>query len=90
MSYVYWKSEPHLWTVGYYTPDGERETDSDHSSPDEAAKRVHYLNGGNEPEIELNLKEHAGYRQKKIVFRLGGGVWLKNFSFLSKKGEARG
>lgn len=44
--WVYIKSEPNLWTVGFYSPDGEWHTDSDHSSPKEAAKRVHYLNGG--------------------------------------------
>ena len=50
MSYVYWQSEPGLWTVGYYSPDGERHPESDHSSKEDAAARVHYLNGGNEPE----------------------------------------
>lgn len=46
--YVYIQSEPHLWTVGFYRPTDNRFiTDSDHDSPGEAAKRVHYLNGGN-------------------------------------------
>ncbi len=44
--YVYIKSEPTLWTVGFYTPEGEWITDSDHSVREEAAARVHYLNGG--------------------------------------------
>lgn len=44
--YVYRKSEPSLWTVGFYSPDGQWNAESDHPSPDEAAKRVHYLNGG--------------------------------------------
>ncbi len=57
--YVYWKSEPHLWTVGYYKPDDSRETESDHSSPEDAAARVHYLNGGVCAELEQTLKEHA-------------------------------
>ncbi len=61
MSYVYWQSEPGLWTVGIYKPDGEREPESDHESPEKAAQRVHWLNGGNDSELELNLKEHAGY-----------------------------
>ncbi len=46
--YVYWRSEPNLWTVGYYTPSGERVPESDHSSKEEAAARVHWLNGGND------------------------------------------
>jgi hypothetical protein len=49
--YVYKKTEPKLWTVGFYTPAGKWEAESDHSSIDEAAARVHYLNGGKEIEI---------------------------------------
>ncbi len=41
MSYVYIKSEPGLWTVGFYRPDGKFETDSDHSDREEAARREH-------------------------------------------------
>ena len=44
--WVYIKSEPCLWTVGFYAPDGRWEPESDHRSPEEAAKRVRYLNGG--------------------------------------------
>lgn len=44
--YVYRQSESQLWTVGFYTPDGEWEPESDHTSHTEAADRVHYLNGG--------------------------------------------
>lgn len=45
--WVYRETEKGLWTVGYYTPGGEWHTDSDHSSKEAAAQRVHYLNGGN-------------------------------------------
>lgn len=44
--YVYIKSEPNLWTVGFYDPQGKWHSESDHSSTGEAAERVHYLNGG--------------------------------------------
>jgi len=44
--YVYLRSEPGLWTVGFYKPDGSFEPESDHESTDAAASRVHYLNGG--------------------------------------------
>jgi hypothetical protein len=44
--YVYKKSEPGLWTVGYYAPDGSFHPESDWPSPKEAAARVHWLNGG--------------------------------------------
>ena len=44
--YVYIMSEPGLWTVGFYDPEGRWHGDSDHAFREEAAKRVHYLNGG--------------------------------------------
>ena len=44
--YVYIRSEPGLWTVGFYTPDGKFEPESDHSNTEEAARRVAWLNGG--------------------------------------------
>lgn len=45
--YVYIRSEPGLWTVGFYDPEGMWHPDSDYNTPEEAAKRVHFLNGGN-------------------------------------------
>jgi hypothetical protein len=44
-AYVYIKSEPHLFTVGFYDPKGKWHADSDHTAREEAAKRVAYLNG---------------------------------------------
>jgi hypothetical protein len=44
--YVYIRSEPGLWTVGFYGPDDKWEPESDHDSTDKAAARVRYLNGG--------------------------------------------
>lgn len=43
--YVYKRSEPQLWTVGYYDPQGKWQPESDHESSEDAAKRVNYLNG---------------------------------------------
>lgn len=51
VKWVYIQSEPKLYTVGFYAPDGGWYPDSDHDSQDEARKRVHYLNGGNENEL---------------------------------------
>lgn len=45
MSWIYKQTEPGLYTVGFYAPNGEFHTDSDHDSKEEAAKRCHYLNG---------------------------------------------
>lgn len=44
--YVYLRSEPGLWTVGYYDPNGRWIPESDHESTTAAADRCHYLNGG--------------------------------------------
>lgn len=44
--YVYIQSEPNLWTVGFYSPVGDWNPDSDHDIREEAAKRVAFLNGG--------------------------------------------
>ena len=43
--YVYKLSEPGLWTVGFYEPDGKWIAESDHDSPELAAARVARLNG---------------------------------------------
>lgn len=60
MSYVYIHSERagqkisegnyfehDLFTVGFYTPGGKFEAESDHTTREAAAARVNYLNGGN-------------------------------------------
>jgi len=44
--WVYIKSESDLWTVGFYDPEGKWQPDSDHESCQAAARRVHWLNGG--------------------------------------------
>jgi hypothetical protein len=43
--WVYIESEPKLWTVGFYDPNGRWHSDSDHDSKNAAAERVSYLNG---------------------------------------------
>jgi hypothetical protein len=45
--YVYVRSESEIWTVGFYDPQGNWEPEQDCSSSQEAAERVHWLNGGN-------------------------------------------
>ena len=43
--YVYIRSEPNLWTVGFYDPKGTWHPDSDHILKGEAAERTAWLNG---------------------------------------------
>lgn len=43
--YVYIRSEPNVYTVGFYTPDGRWMPESDHNTKEKAAERVAWLNG---------------------------------------------
>lgn len=58
--YIYLKSEPGLWTVGYYGPAGNFQPESDHDSTDSAALRVNFLNGGNKAQVEELADKVAG------------------------------
>jgi len=44
--YVYRRTEPQLFTVGFYDPEGKWHTDSDHDDREQARLTVNYLNGG--------------------------------------------
>ena len=48
--YVYIESEHNpegsLWTVGFYDPNGKWIPESDHNTSEKAARRVAWLNGG--------------------------------------------
>ncbi len=44
--FVYLRSEPGLWTAGFYTPAGEWIAESVHDSTPDAATGVAYLTGG--------------------------------------------
>jgi hypothetical protein len=51
--YVYIKSEPNRYTVGFYSPawsggDPEFIAESDYTNARDAARRVHYLHGGSD------------------------------------------
>ena len=45
-TYIYIRTEPQVWTVGFYKPSGEFEPESDHEYKENAALRVNFLNGG--------------------------------------------
>jgi GH24 family phage-related lysozyme (muramidase) len=55
-NYHYIKSEPGLWTVGTGTQGTDWIPESDHTSTDEAAARVHYLNGGNDNSLVARIR----------------------------------
>jgi len=45
--WIYRQTEPNLYTVGFYDPDGKWHADTDWRTSEEAASRCRYLNGGN-------------------------------------------
>lgn len=56
MAYVYIRSEPGLWTVGHYDGDEKFYPESDHQDPEDAARRVRFLNGGAEVDQPAALR----------------------------------
>lgn len=64
--YVYVRSEPALFTVGFYDPKGVWHPDSDHSDRESAAERVAWLNGSAVPSgIDEDQVKDARPRQKE-------------------------
>ena len=49
-----------LYTVGFYDPKGEWQPESDHGTKEDAAARVHYLNGGKDEKQSLEIDEEEG------------------------------
>jgi len=47
LMWVYIKTERGIWTVGYWSPDRQWHPDGDYPTQEEAALRVHWLNGDN-------------------------------------------
>lgn len=71
--YVYIRSEPGLWTVGFYHPDGAWwEAESDHGSPEEAAARVAYLNGDDPLAALVKRVEDLERESRAIRSRVAG------------------
>ena len=61
--YVYIKSSPTTWTVGFYTNEGERwNAESDHFSEEAAQSQVAYLNGQKDFTEMSTVKELADER----------------------------
>jgi hypothetical protein len=54
--WVYVRSKPGLFTVGFYDFNGDWQTDSGHNSREAAAERVAYLNGCRESAEIANLR----------------------------------
>ncbi len=75
-AWIYIKSEPGLWTVGFYRPDGRFEPESDHESHTAAANHVHFLNGGSgisaRPKVEQLVKRVLwAWEKREGILTLG-------------------
>jgi hypothetical protein len=57
--WVYKQTEPGLWTVGYYAPNGDWESDSDHGERQAARDKVRWLNGGEVPAFSARIINEA-------------------------------
>ena len=65
--YVYIRSERELWTVGFYSPDGTWNPESDHTDHEKAAQRVAWLNGSGKNHEDCDASEVVRrYLQSKI------------------------
>lgn len=75
--YVFIKSEPRLWTVGFFQPDGKFYPIEDFSSPEEAGRHTAFLNGGPNPEERL-LNEIRRLVNRAIMAKNGEWLGLEN------------
>jgi len=58
--YVYIQSEPNLFTVGFYDPEGQWHPDKDFERKEDAAERVAWLNGVISQDISEALNSGNG------------------------------
>lgn len=72
-TWVYLQSEPGLWTVGYYDPNGRWYADSDHGSREEAAQRVAWLNGASK------VQEDDGGSYAEYLYRYNPEKYQEKF-----------
>jgi len=57
VSWVYQKTEPCLYTVGFYDPQGKWHPDSDYNTTEQCAQRIAFLNGNPQPAITVLIKQ---------------------------------
>ena len=62
--WVYKRTEPTVYTVGFFDPKGNWHSDRDYGTPNDAAERVSYLNGCNA------TKEMLDYALKALDYAL--------------------
>jgi hypothetical protein len=74
--YIYKQTEPKLWTVGFYTPDGEWIPEKDFDDPENAADRVAILNGrGKVPADTVEIRTTEAL--EKIAEAMNRPCWVR-------------
>jgi hypothetical protein len=74
--YYYRQTETNLWTVGRDFADGTWSSYSDHPTEDEAAARVHYLNGGSDKSPSTCFSTRQPEPMGSPLIRLCNGAWV--------------
>jgi hypothetical protein len=82
MSYYYRKTEPQLWTVMTTDGTGDVHTDSDHDTKEDAAARVHYLNGGDGLTLRQRYAMAALAGLMSESFTVEGIPWIATQAFI--------
>lgn len=71
-TWVYVRSEPGLWTVGFHSPDGQWHPDSDYDRREDAATRAHWLNGGEGTDVRGRRDQASAHLSVERVAELAG------------------
>jgi hypothetical protein len=79
--FVYQQSEPNLWTVGHYDPQGKWQPESDQASDQDAAKRVAWLNGNNASEDTPDYDTTFRFLRRAVL-----ASHMRNHAGISKPG----
>lgn len=87
--YTTLQSEPGLWTVGSYDPNGKWHAESDHGDRQEAQEQVAYLNGGPLPTSKQQLPDPADFEFQLIAALTVIGSSLKSIAQSLKKFNER-
>ncbi len=74
-----------LFTVGFYQPSGKWEPESDHRTREDAQSRVHYLNGGENIELDALAAAKRDGRLILLPVSFGQRLW----GYAERNGDPR-
>ena len=79
-AWVYIRTEPGLYTVGFFDPDKKFHTDSDHCDREDAANRVAFLNGFLSEDFEHFKLDMARLENRLTELQTGLSNMAEQFS----------